>query len=225
MEPPKFVEKPRIVSERDGQLVIMEVKVTAKPKPTVSWIHEGVVVQQSSRIKQTIIEEKGVYIIRMEILNPDVEDSGLYKCNVKNAAGESNANLTLNIEVVPVIRERPRIVRHERKIVIECNIRSVNEPKITWLREQMSVREDSRHQVIVREHRKGEYIVALEIHEPTEKDKGSYKMKAKNEKGEVVSEEISITDVGEEKDESASKKKKVEVKEPKILQGLRSEVS
>jgi len=30
--------------------------------------------------------------------DPQPEDSGLYKCNIKNEFGEINANLTLNIE-------------------------------------------------------------------------------------------------------------------------------
>lgn len=30
--------------------------------------------------------------------DPGQEDSGLYKCNIKNSLGELNANLTLNIE-------------------------------------------------------------------------------------------------------------------------------
>lgn len=229
-EPPKFVEKPKIVSERDGKLVIMECKVSAKPKPTITWSHEGITVRETSRIRQTIREEReGIYLIRMEITDPDVEDSGLYRCNVKNSGGESNANLTLNIEIMPVISQRPRVIRHERqkKIVIECAVKSANEPQVTWLRESVTVREDSRHQVIVREQRKGEYVVALEIEEPSERDKGAYKMRARNEKGEVISEEIQVNvedekRKDEEEERKAAKKMKVP---PKIVQSLRAEVS
>lgn len=229
---PTFLEKPKITSERDGQLIIMECVVRAKPTPTITWSHEGVTVVKSSRIKQTIIEESNdTYRIRMEILNADAEDSGLYKCNVKNLAGESNANLTLNIEVVPVISQRPRVIKHERqrKIVIECAVKSANAPQVTWIREQVTVREDSRHRQIVREQRKGEYVIMLEIEEATDKDSGSYKMKAVNEKGEVVSEAIQVEGFEEERKEEeekrASKKKKTaSVSEPKIIQELRSEV-
>lgn len=222
-EGPKFVEKPRIISERDGKLVIMECKVRAKPKPTINWIHEGVTVKEGRRIKQTVTQEKDIYIIRMEIVDPDLDDAGMYKCNVKNTAGESNANLSLNIEIVPVISMRPRVIRHEqqRKIVIECSVKSANKPQVTWIRESIVVREDSRHQVLVREERKGEYVIALEIEEPSSNDKGSYKLKAKNEKGEVISDEVqlNIEDETEKREEKKAKKAA-----PKIVQGLRSEV-
>lgn len=33
-----------------------------------------------------------------QLQDPQLEDSGLYKCNIKNSMGELNANLTLNIE-------------------------------------------------------------------------------------------------------------------------------
>lgn len=95
---PSFVEKPQITAEEDGKLIIMECKVRADPKPTITWTKEGVAVDENRRIKQIIKEEKDVYHIRLELRDPEFEDAGIYKCNVKNSAGESNANLTLNIE-------------------------------------------------------------------------------------------------------------------------------
>lgn len=38
------------------------------------------------------------YIRIFYFQDPGQEDSGLYKCNIKNSLGELNANLTLNIE-------------------------------------------------------------------------------------------------------------------------------
>lgn len=229
-EAPKFMEKPRIVSERDGKLIIMECRVKARPRPTITWTHEGVTVRDGGRVKQTITEEKdNIYVIRQEINNTEIEDAGIYKCNVRNAAGESNANLTLNIEIVPIFSIKPRVIKREsqRKIIIEASVKSSAAPQITWIRESMTVREDSRHQFICREQRKGEYMIQLEIEEPGERDKGVYKVKAKNEKGEVVSEEVRVTGL-EEKDEGEEeekKKKSKKVTAPKIVQELRSQVS
>ncbi|KAI7696086.1 Twitchin, partial [Sarcoptes scabiei] len=231
---PKFMEKPRIISEKDGTLILMECRVKCRPKPNIVWYHEGVVLKESSRIRQTIIEEKDdVYVLKLEIHEADIEDSGMYRCNVKNKAGESNANLSLTIEIIPVISQRPRIIRreHQQKIVIECAVKSANKPQITWIRESVIVREDSRHQVIVREERKGEYVIALEIDEPNENDSGAYKMKARNEKGEVITEDIMVRvddekskkkkEKEDEEEERASKKKKVSA--PRIIRGLQSE--
>ncbi|OTF81567.1 hypothetical protein BLA29_003527, partial [Euroglyphus maynei] len=237
---PKFVDKPRIISEKDGSLIIMECRVKARPKPDITWFQDGVPVKQNARIKQTMVKEKedDTYLIRMEINDADMEDSGMYKCNVKNSAGQSVANMSLSIEIIPVISQRPRIIRREQqqKIVIECAVKSANKPQITWIRESLTVRQDSRHQIIVREERKGEYVIALEIDEPTEKDNGAYKMKAKNEKGEVVTEDIIVRvddqkkkkdneEEEEEREKRASKKAKKQVSEPRVIRGLRSEVS
>lgn len=235
---PKFVDKPRIISEKDGSLIIMECRVKARPKPDITWFQDGQQVRESSRIKQTMVKEKeeDTYLIRMEINDADMEDSGMYKCTVKNSAGQSVANLSLSIEIVPVISQRPRIIRREQqqKIVIECAVKSAQKPQITWIRESLVVREDSRHQIVVREQRKGEYVIALEIDEPSEKDNGAYRMKAKNEKGEVTSEDVIVRvddqkkkkeeEEEEEKEKRASKKAKKQITEPRLIRGLRSEV-
>ena len=96
---PTFVEKPRIQSQDNGKLVIMDCRVKAKPKPDIVWTHAGKVVTEDSKISITIIKEKDdVYYIKLMLNDPGADDSGLYKCNIKNALGELNANLTLNVE-------------------------------------------------------------------------------------------------------------------------------
>lgn len=97
-EGPTFVEKPRIISENKGKLVIMECKVKADPKPDIIWYRNGQIIQESSKIKMFMEQRGDQYYIKLELIDPQLEDSGLYKCNIKNALGELNANLTLNIE-------------------------------------------------------------------------------------------------------------------------------
>lgn len=96
---PTFVEKPRIQSTDKGKVVIMDCKVKAKPKPTIVWTHAGQVVKESSKISLSVVEEgSDVYYIKLVLNDPGADDSGLYKCNIKNSLGELNANLTLNVE-------------------------------------------------------------------------------------------------------------------------------
>lgn len=96
---PTFVEKPRIQSRDKGKLVIMDCKVKAKPKPQIVWTHAGQVVKESSKISISIVQEKDdTYYIKLTLNDPGPDDSGLYKCNIKNELGELNANLTLNVE-------------------------------------------------------------------------------------------------------------------------------
>lgn len=95
---PIFVEKPRILSENNGKLVIMECKVKANPRPDITWTKEGNIITETSQIKLFFEQKEDIYDIRLELSEPNLEDSGLYKCNIKNHLGELNANLTLNIE-------------------------------------------------------------------------------------------------------------------------------
>jgi hypothetical protein len=64
---PTFVEKPRITSEKNGKLVIMDFKVKADPKPTITWYREGKVIKESSKIKISMTQTKEIYYIRLEL--------------------------------------------------------------------------------------------------------------------------------------------------------------
>ena len=96
---PTFVEKPRIQSQDKGKVVIMDCKVKASPKPSIVWTRAGTVIKESSKISMSVVEEKSdIYYIKLVLNDPGADDSGLYKCNIKNNLGELNANLTLNVE-------------------------------------------------------------------------------------------------------------------------------
>lgn len=96
---PTFVEKPRIQSQDKGKVVIMDCRVKAKPKPSIVWTHAGTVIKESSKISLSVVEEADdIYYIKLVLNDPGADDSGLYKCNIKNSLGELNANLTLNVE-------------------------------------------------------------------------------------------------------------------------------
>lgn len=212
-EGPTFVEKPTIQSKDNGKLVIMGCKVKASPRPTIVWYHEGKEIRDSSKIKTRIEVNEDIYTIILELIDPGIEDSGLYKCNIKNELGELNANLTLNIEIIPVIKEKPKIIKIIKKktVIVECKVLSKFAPSCTWFKEANAVKEDSRHTVLIEPVREGEFAVKLEISNVSQTDKGSYKLVAKNEKGEATSQQVEITEIPEEKGDK-----------PQIIKHLRS---
>lgn len=122
-EGPTFVEKPKIVSENNGKLVIMECRVKANPKPDILWTREGQTVKETSKTKMYITtEENDIYLIRLEITDPGIEDSGLYKCNIKNNLGELNANLTLNIESKFLLNIKISIIHIYKYIIFKLTL-------------------------------------------------------------------------------------------------------
>lgn len=132
----------------------MECKVRANPKPTIVWYREGKEVTESSKIKISIKqteEEEDIYYVKLELNDPGTEDSGLYKCNIRNTLGELNANLTLNIEIIPVIKEKPKVIKIIKKktVIVECKVLSKFAPDCTWYKEDEAVKEDTRHSVHV----------------------------------------------------------------------------
>jgi ABC-type Na+ efflux pump permease subunit len=64
----------------------------------------------------------------------------------------------------------------------------------------------------------GEFSVKLEIESVTQTDKGSYKLVAKNEKGEATSQTVEVTEIPEEEEVKKGNK-------PEFSQGLTSVVS
>lgn len=88
------------------------------------------------------------------------------------------------------------------------------EPKCTWFKETNEVKESERHKVDIQQVKDGEFAVKLEISQITDSDKGSYKMIAKNEKGEAISQVVELIDIPEEERK---------VVKPQIVKQLRNQ--
>lgn len=118
--------------------------------------------------------------------------------------------------VIPVIKDKPKIIKiiKKRTVIIECVVVSKFEPKCTWFKETNEVKESERHKVDIQQVKDGEFAVKLEISEITDIDKGSYKMIAKNEKGEAISQVVELIDIPEEERK---------VVKPQIVKQLRNQ--
>merc|ERR1711936_905142 len=130
--------------------------------------------------------------------DPVPENAGLYKCVVNNKHGEINANLSLNIEVAPVIRERPIVKKVEKKksVVLQCAVQSSQDIDVQWFKEgtAISAGKTSRYSVEKKksEIRDGETIVQLQIEDTEINDQGSYQLVAKSETGETQSQTVTL---------------------------------
>lgn len=120
------------------------------------------------------------------------------------------------ITVIPVIKDKPKIIKiiKKRTVIIECVVVSKFEPKCTWYKETVEVHESERHKVDVQKVKDGEFAVKLEISQIAETDKGSYKLMARNEKGEAISQIVELIDIPEE-ERKATK--------PQIVKQLRNQ--
>lgn len=232
---PIFLVKPKI--EEVNEVVTMRCHVTTKclsEKLQVMWTKDSNVILEKDNLKLNIEEvNSGEFIITLVLNKPGIDDAGLYKCNIRNSYGELNANLTLNIDVIPVIKERPRIKKiiKKKEVIIECRVAVTigdsNTPKCEWTHDGKKIsKTSSRHTTTVQEttqtvHSSGtkEFISQLVIKNVTKEDVGKYQMIAKNAKGEAFSQEVNLSNVEQEEEEEEEmappQKKKKEEEERK----------
>lgn len=91
-----FLEKPFIRQSDDK--IFFECRLSADPLPTFQWYFEGVALKNPAKYKQRILSEGKTHTLILEISQLVAKDSGDYKLIAKNAKGEADANIKLNIE-------------------------------------------------------------------------------------------------------------------------------
>ncbi|OUC42614.1 putative immunoglobulin I-set domain protein [Trichinella nativa] len=195
IKPPVFLTKPKIIPKNDGAIILMECRVKSAVLPTATWIHNGAPVQAGGRVKITAVKEPDhTYLFELELHDLVPEDSGLYKCTVKNDAGETNANLTLNFDIPPepadfspTIAEKPSITTSADGTVVslKCVAKAKPKPKATWSLDGVPLKESAK--LVHHEETVGPnlYLFRLDIMNPTEKSAGIYKCSLKNKLGET----------------------------------------
>lgn len=97
---PTFEAKPSIRQASDGRVLFFECLINSAPKPTVTWYHNGNLVELKGRHSAQIESQAKAqtYKASMKIEDVGVEDAGKYKVVAKNELGESNASISLNFD-------------------------------------------------------------------------------------------------------------------------------
>merc|ERR1712038_1024981 len=195
---PTFVEKPKIVTEKDGKLIKLMVRYRAESMCECVWSFKETVLKETSSTKIVHEKQYDYWESRIELTDPAPENAGLYKCVVNNKYGEINANLSLNIEVAPVIRERPIVKKVEKKksVVLQCAVQGTQDIDVQWFKEgqQISAKTGGRYSIEKKksEVRDGETIVQLQIEDTEITDQGSYQLVARSETGETQSQTVTL---------------------------------
>lgn len=93
---PQFVQKPTI--RHAGEKIIIECQLLADPLPSIIWMFNKRLLVSKGRIFIDMRSEDHVHLIVLEISNVTLQDSGEYRAVAKNAVGEAEATITLNVE-------------------------------------------------------------------------------------------------------------------------------
>lgn len=93
---PNFIQKPQIKQEQNK--IVFECKLTADPKPTITWLQGNKPLTAGGRFKTSHVVDKNTHTISLEITDVGIQDGGEYKVLAKNNFGEATATITLNLE-------------------------------------------------------------------------------------------------------------------------------
>ncbi len=94
---PRFVRKPQLRQEDDGNRLIFECELSGSPQPAVTWLRGEVKIAEDARTYVRVTETAARTFLVVLELNDVVEtDAGLYKIKAKNKFGEVAASINLN---------------------------------------------------------------------------------------------------------------------------------
>merc|ERR1712015_207396 len=179
---------------------MMIVRYRAEFKSECVWSFKEQTISETSVMKMVHEKVADYFESRLELTDPAPENAGLYKCVVSNQFGEINANLSLNIEVAPIIRERPIIKKVEKKksVVLQCAVQGNQDIDVQWYKEDQAIDTNKETKFTVQkkksETREGETIVQLEIRDTEVADQGVYKLVAKSDTGETQSQAVRLAE-------------------------------
>ncbi|XP_035862895.1 obscurin isoform X16 [Sander lucioperca] len=177
--PPVFEAPLSDCTTKIGQTIKLTCKVTGSPKPVVSWLKDGLPLEDDPRHIITA-DRSGTCSLILDSLT--AEDSGQYACYAISCMGSAGTLATV------VVRAPPRFVcRLESACLIEgeniqftCSTLTTPLPRIRWLKDGRELTDQQKY-VILNDARSG--ILSLAVISATEADIGQYECELWNEFG------------------------------------------
>ena len=94
---PKFVRKPQLRQEDEGNRLIFECELSGHPQPEVTWFRQDEKISENDRtVIKSIETQTGTFMVVLELEDVIESDAGLYKIKAKNTFGEVAASINLN---------------------------------------------------------------------------------------------------------------------------------
>ncbi|KAL7396811.1 hypothetical protein ABVT39_012149 [Epinephelus coioides] len=177
--PPVFASLLCDCTTKIGQTIKLTCKVTGSPKPMISWLKDGLPLEDDPR--HIITEDRsGTCCLILDSLT--AEDSGQYACYATSCMGSAGTLAKV------VVRASPRFVsRLESACLIEgediqftCSTLTAPLPRIRWLKDGRELTDQQKY-LIQNDARSG--ILCLTVTRATEADIGQYECELWNEFG------------------------------------------
>ena len=193
----KGLSNTEIVFEENQKLELV-CNYQSKPKAEPTWFFADKPIANEPRYsigEETVIDSNGldVYITRLTVQGISLKDSGVFKCKVKNCAGEVVTSGTLSVLKAPEISQKlPEFLSliEKKEVKLECQIAdAIPKATVTWHKDG-NVINSSKRVVVSKpaiDSNTNCSIYTLTITETNSSDSGSYTIKAANKVATVES--------------------------------------
>ncbi len=182
---PNFKEIPSDLIVKEGKIARFNCRVKGRPPPDLVWFRDDERVYSDSNHRM-IVNEGGVHSLLITYARP--EDSGLYRCEAKNRAGQAKFTVGLSVEAKQHLVAPSFIDRIENVSVMEgepislgCKVNGSPMPQVNWQKDGHHIVRGSNNYKI--EMLKGE--CSLSIEKTNRSDSGWYTCTAFNSAGRV----------------------------------------
>ncbi|XP_055077076.1 obscurin [Periophthalmus magnuspinnatus] len=177
--PPVFESELADCMTKIGQTIKLSCKVTGCPKPDISWLKDGLSLEDDPHHIVTA-DRTGICSLILDSLTP--EDSGQYICYATNSLGSAGSLAKVVVQAPPrfVSRLENICLIEGEDISFTCSTLSLPLPRVRWLKNGSELNDQQKY-LILNDARSG--ILSLTIVSATETDIGQYECELTNEFG------------------------------------------
>ncbi|XP_039984506.1 obscurin [Xiphias gladius] len=177
--PPVFESLLSDCTTKIGQTIKLTCKVTGSPKPVVSWLKDGLPLEDDPRHIITA-ERSGTCSLILDSLT--AEDSGQYTCYATSCMGAAGTLARVVVQAPPrfVSRLESACLIEGEDIHFTCSTLSTPFPRIRWLKDGRELTDQQKYSIL-NDARSG--ILSLSVISATQADIGQYECELWNEFG------------------------------------------
>ncbi|XP_062308204.1 obscurin [Osmerus eperlanus] len=177
--PPEFEVHLFDLTAKLSQTIKLTCKVTGNPKPVVSWLKDGVALEDDSHHILSTDRGGSCCLILDGVI---LDDSGQYVCRASSSLGRASTLATVMVEGPPrfVTRIQSACLLEGEDIQFTCSTTTTPLPNIRWLKEGKEL-VDQKKYLMQSDARSG--ILTFTILNPVEADLGFYECMLWNDLG------------------------------------------
>ncbi|XP_046905387.1 obscurin isoform X3 [Hypomesus transpacificus] len=177
--PPEFEVHLFDLTAKLSQTIKLTCKVNGNPKPVVSWLKDGVALEDDSHHILSADQGGSCCLILDGVI---LDDSGQYVCSASSSLGRASTLATVMVEGPPrfVTRIQSACLLEGEDIQFTCSTTTTPLPNIRWLKDGKEL-VDQKKYLMQSDARSG--ILTFTILNPVETDLGFYECKLWNDLG------------------------------------------